>query len=54
MGLGYKDEYLGNCKKDVVKNNNIVGWDMDNIPKRIQNISGRKYRPDMKDYVIWD
>ncbi len=54
MGLGYKDKYKGNYRRDVIKNGKNVGWDRDNMPKEMSNTPGRKYRPKMEDYVIWD
>lgn len=54
MGLGYKDDYQGSYQRQVYNKGNHVGWDRDNIPPKIRDSSGRKYRPNIGDYVIWD
>lgn len=53
MGLGYKDEYRGQLKRQVYKDGKDVGWDIDNIPFNLRE-HHRKYRPNIGDYIIWD
>ena len=53
MGLGYKDEYQGQLKRQVYKDGKHIGWDIDNIPFDLRE-HHRKYRPKTGDYIIWD